>query len=57
VQQSILGGEIYGTVTYPDNCWFRTHLFGGIVDGVYLDGKWVNVTWIPEGRYWIDGSW
>ncbi|XES76930.1 MAG: hypothetical protein ACBZ72_12255 [Candidatus Bathyarchaeia archaeon] len=57
MQQSILGGEIYGTVTYPDNCWFRTHLFGGIVDGVYLDGKWVNVTWIPEGRYWIDGSW
>ncbi|MCW4018547.1 MAG: hypothetical protein NWF00_07725 [Candidatus Bathyarchaeota archaeon] len=57
VHQSILGGEIYGTVIYPDNGWFRTHLYGGIIDGVYLDGRWVNVTWIPEGRYWVDGSW
>ncbi|MCW4006499.1 MAG: hypothetical protein NWF04_07920 [Candidatus Bathyarchaeota archaeon] len=57
VHQSILGGEIYGTVEIPDNGWFRTRLFGGIVDGVYLDGNWVNVTWIPEGRHWSNGSW
>jgi hypothetical protein len=57
VQQSILGGAIYGTATFPDNGYFYSKLFGGIVDGVYLDGNWVNITWIPEGRYWIDGSW
>jgi hypothetical protein len=47
VQQSILGGSIslYDTAEpYPDNGIFPSQLFGGIVDGVYLDGKWVNIT-------------
>ncbi|MFB3889266.1 MAG: hypothetical protein ACE14S_07220 [Candidatus Bathyarchaeia archaeon] len=60
VQQSILGGSIsiYDTAEpYPDNGIFPSQLFGGIVDGVYLDGKWVNITWIPEGRYLPDGTW
>ncbi len=55
--KSVLGGTIYGTGSYVENGIFPSHVFGGIVDGVYLDGKWVNVTWIPEGLYLPDGSW
>lgn len=60
VQQSILGGSmtIYDTAEpYPDNGIFPSQLFGSIIDGVYLDGKWVNITWIPEGCYLPDGTW
>jgi hypothetical protein len=55
VEQSILGGTLYdrGSIEGLDNDYSH---FGGIVDGVYLNGNWVNVTWIPEGR-WIDGKW
>ncbi len=57
VKQSILGGAIYDAGTYVEDSVFHSRHFGGIVDGVYLDGKWVNITWIPEGRYEIDGRW
>jgi hypothetical protein len=58
VTQSILGGTLYdrGPVKTPvDESRLASH-FGGIVDGVYLDGEWVNITWIPEGR-WIGNTW
>ncbi len=50
VQQSILGGSIYDYGYTPNNP------FGAIVDGVYLDGKWVNVTWIPQVQYEDNGT-
>ncbi len=59
VKQSILGGTIYdygalpAEANLPINGWSD---FGGIIDGVYLDGKWVNVTWIPTGDV-PDGTW
>jgi len=57
VKQSILGGTIYESGPYSESSIFPSKYFGGIVDGVYLDGKWVNITWIPEGHYEIDGTW
>ncbi len=57
VKQSILGGAIYDAGTYTENGIFHSRHFGGFADGVYLDGKWVNITWIPEGRYEINGTW
>ena len=55
VQQSILGGTIYdrGPIEGFNDPGSQ---FGGIVDGVYLDGKWTNVTWIPNG-YWENDTW
>jgi hypothetical protein len=48
VKQSILGGTIYDQGLHSNNQYKH---FGGIVDGVYIDGKWVNVTWIPNIYY------
>ena len=56
VKQSILGGTIYDNGIQSKNSFLAYKHFGGIVDGINLDGEWVNVTWIPEGR-WLDGTW
>jgi hypothetical protein len=51
VQDSILGGTIY------DNGWTSASKhFGAIVNGVYLDGDWVNTTWIPNFYDEINGT-
>jgi hypothetical protein len=55
--QSIQGGTIYAVGLNVESSIFPSYVFGGIVDGVYLDGKWTNITWIPEGRYLPNGSW
>ena len=52
VKQSILGGTIYDTAYHSDDLYRK---FGGIVDGVTLDGDWVNITWIPN-IYYQDGN-
>jgi hypothetical protein len=57
VEQSILGGTIYDSGPYSESSIFPSKHFGGIVDGVYLDDKWVNITWIPTGHYEINGTW
>lgn len=57
VKQSILGGTIYEYGPYAESSIFPSVDFGGIIDGAYLDGRWVNVTWIPTGYYEIDGTW
>jgi hypothetical protein len=57
VKQSILGGTIYDNGFQPENSFLASKHFGGIVDGVYLDDKWVNVTWIPNGYYEANGTW
>ncbi|MCL5876944.1 MAG: hypothetical protein M1540_03930 [Candidatus Bathyarchaeota archaeon] len=56
VKDSILGGTIYDFGFTPENPFVAGRHFGGIVDGVYLDGKWVNVTWIPEVQYEDNGT-
>jgi hypothetical protein len=50
VQNSILGGTMYGSnlSSNIDSLGGYRH-FGGVVEGVYLDGKWINITWIPKG--------
>ena len=48
VQSSILGGTILGSGYTPSDPYMAAQHFGGFVDGVYLDSKWVNVTWIPD---------
>ena len=56
VQQSILGGSMYDYGSSAANPFMAARHFGGIVDGVYLDGKWVNVTWIPQVQYEYNGT-
>jgi hypothetical protein len=56
VRNSILGGTIYdnGFRSTIDLGAYRH--FGGVVEGVYLDGKWVNTTWIPNFYDEINGT-
>jgi hypothetical protein len=56
VQQSILGGTIYDYGINYENSLASYKHFGGIVDGVYLDGQWTNITWIPKSYYDINGT-
>ncbi len=56
VQDSILGGTIYDFGYNPYNSYWASRKFGGIVDGVYLDGNWVNVTWLPQVQYDYNGT-
>ncbi|MCW4000556.1 MAG: hypothetical protein NWE93_09975 [Candidatus Bathyarchaeota archaeon] len=51
VQDSILGGTIYDNGLRSSNPFGSHRQFGGIIDGVYLDGEWVNITWIPNTYY------
>ncbi len=51
VQDSIVGGTIYDDGFRSTNPLGSYKNFGGVVDGVYLNGKWVNVTWIPNYYY------
>lgn len=55
VKDSILGGTIYDNGFHSSNLGAFKH-FGGITDGVYLDGKWVNTTWIPYSYYEENGT-
>jgi hypothetical protein len=54
--QSILGGRILDFGYTPVNSYSAGRHFGGIVDGVYLGGKWVNVTWMPNVYYDVNGT-
>ncbi|NLF89683.1 hypothetical protein GX563_12820 [Candidatus Bathyarchaeota archaeon] len=51
VHDSILGGTIYDN----GRAGAFKH-FGGVVNGVYLDGDWVNTTWIPNFYDEINGT-
>jgi hypothetical protein len=55
VHDSILGGTIYDNGFRSNQPGAYKH-FGGITDGVYLDGKWVNTTWIPYSYYEENGT-
>ena len=57
VKQSILGGTIYDYGLQTSNSFLASKHFGGFVDGVYLDNKWVNATWIPNGYYEANDTW
>jgi hypothetical protein len=50
-RQSILGGTIFDYGYTPADQYLASRHFGGVVDGVYLDGKYVNVTWMPNVYY------
>ncbi len=56
VQDSILGGTIYDFGVQSSSSLASYKHFGGIVDGVYLDGQWTNITWIPKSYYEINGT-
>jgi hypothetical protein len=47
VKDSIVGGSIYDDGFRATNPLGSYKIFGGVVNGVYLDGEWVNVTWVP----------
>jgi hypothetical protein len=47
-RQSILGGRILDYGYTPAGSIPAGRYFGGVANGVYLDGKWVNVTWMPD---------
>jgi hypothetical protein len=44
---SALGGGSFSLGSIPD----KGPNYGGVVDAVYLDGKWLNTTWIPGNDY------
>jgi hypothetical protein len=57
VRDSIVGGTIYGSNSSFDIgtlAGFRH--FGGVVEGVYLQGKWVNTTWMPSVSDEVNGT-
>ncbi len=47
IMDSALGGTYFNR-NYPQ---YMSPNNGGIVDGIYLDGKWLNTTWIPGTDY------
>lgn len=48
IRDSILGGINYDSGYRSDNGIPVYKHFGAVVNGVYLNGKWVNVTWMPN---------
>jgi hypothetical protein len=48
VKQSILGGTIQYAGSAGQSSVFPYNEFGKVVQGVYLNGKWVNETWMPN---------
>ena len=48
VKQSILGGTIYDAGAAAQSSIFPYNYFGGLVEGVYLNNKWINDTWMPN---------
>ena len=44
---SVLGGASFSLSSIPE----RGPSYGGVVDAVYLDGNWLNTTWIPGTDY------
>lgn len=57
VRDSILGGSMYSRNSGPGTGTLGGYIhFGGVVEGVRLDGKWVNTTWIPNFYDEINGT-
>jgi hypothetical protein len=57
VHDSILGGTIYGSSSPSDiGSLGGFRHFGGVVEGVYLQGKWVNTTWMPSFSNEVNGT-
>ena len=48
VKQSILGGTIQNAESAGQSSVFPYNEFGKVVQGVYLNNKWVNETWMPN---------
>ena len=48
VKQSILGGTIQYAGNAGQSSVFPYNFFGKVVQGVYLNSKWVNETWMPN---------
>jgi hypothetical protein len=56
VKQSILGGTIYDGGAAAQSSVFPYNYFGSFVEGVYLNKKWVNATWMPNVYTDINGT-
>ncbi len=61
VHNSILGGTILGGTLNANDTDSQIGLgyyrhFGGVINGVYLDGQWVNTTWIPNFFDEVNGT-
>jgi hypothetical protein len=48
VRQSMMGGTIYYGGSAGQSSFDPYYDFGGVVQGVYLNNKWVNETWMPN---------
>ena len=56
VRDSILGGTIIDTGARNNYSLCSYRHFGAVINGIYLDNKWVNTTWIPDSYNIYEGS-
>lgn len=56
LKQSIMGGTIYYGGSAGQSSVSPYYDFGGVVQGVYLNNKWVNETWMPNTYTDVNGT-